>query len=210
MAAYSIYQCPNPDCRMRLPVESKRTLPVVCPMCKTAMERVLVEYPSPRVESSRPQEEGVEIHVLLDNLRSAFNVGAVFRTADGIGVKHIHLCGISPTPENPKVGKTALSAQFATAWTYHRNGVEAAQALRASGMRLWALEGGERSRPLVELLPLTGAAPVVLAAGNELAGIDPGIMALCDEVVYLPMQGFKRSLNVAVAASIALYLLRYG
>lgn len=209
MAAYSIYQCPNPDCKMRLPVESKRTGGVACPMCTTSMERV-VEFSSPRVESSPTLKQGVEINVLLDNLRSAFNVGAVFRTADGIGVQHIYLCGISPTPDNPKVGKTALSAQFATAWTYHRNGLEAAQDLKDRGMRLWALEGGERSRPLVELLPLTGTAPVVLAAGNELAGVDPGIMALCDEVVYLPMQGFKRSLNVAVAASIALYLLRYG
>lgn len=75
---------------------------------------------------------------------------------------------------------------------------------------MWALEGGSRAEPITAALPLLPGAPLVLIAGNELAGVDPAVLDLCERVVYLPMVGFKRSLNVAVAAGIALYLLRFG
>lgn len=151
-----------------------------------------------------------EIHVLLDNLRSAFNVGSILRTADGAGCAHAYLCGISATPDNPKVAKTGLSAEFAVPWSYHPNGLDLAHTLVNAGKCLWALEGGPRAEPITAALPVTPGAPLVLIAGNELAGVDPAILALCERTVYLPMVGFKRSLNVAVAAGIALYLLRFG
>lgn len=208
-APYTIFQCPRPDCRMRFPGTSE-TAGLPCPRCGTPVQIVGETYHSPKVEHQSPDMHSQEIHLLLDNLRSAFNVGSILRTADGAGCAHAYLCGISATPDNPKVAKTGLSAEFAVPWSYHPNGLDLAVSLIASGMRLWALEGGPRAEPVTAALPVPGGAPLVLVAGNELAGVDPAILELCERIVYLPMVGFKRSLNVAVAAGIALYLLRYG
>jgi tRNA G18 (ribose-2'-O)-methylase SpoU len=137
-----------------------------------------------------------------------FNVGAVFRTADGAGVAPLYLCGITPTPAHPKLAKTALGAEAVVPWCACADGVVCAAALKAGGWRLWVLEGGATSVPLFTCpLPVDGR-PLLLAAGNEITGIDPGLVELADQVVYLPMLGVKESLNVAVAVSIAVYWLR--
>ncbi|GAB4581216.1 MAG: hypothetical protein Fur0022_39630 [Anaerolineales bacterium] len=133
----------------------------------------------------------------------------MFRTADGAGLSHLYLCGYTSTPENPKVGKTALGAEQALTWSYHPNGLEIAQTLRAEGKRLIALEGGERAEPIFHLPPTDHTLPIVLVVGNEVAGVDPGILAVCDQVVSIPMMGVKESLNAAVAFGVAVYTLRY-
>jgi tRNA G18 (ribose-2'-O)-methylase SpoU len=140
----------------------------------------------------------------LDNIRSIFNVGAIFRIADGVGLSQMHLCGITATPEHPKVVKTALGAEQSVPWQYHPNALDAAQALRAAGYQLWAIEGHPRAQPLsaVQAAP---AEPIALLAGNEKAGVDPALLSLCDRILHIPMQGRKRSLNVAVAFGIAAY-----
>lgn len=206
---FSIFQCPHKTCRMRFPASSEAAN-LLCPRCGTALTSTGTPYYSPKVENSQPKIHSGEVHILLDNLRSAFNVGSILRTADGAGCAHAYICGISATPDNPKVTKTGLSAEFAIPWSYHPNALDLALDLRTSGMRLWALEGGSRAEPITAALPLLPGAPLVLIAGNELAGVDPAVLDLCERVVYLPMVGFKRSLNVAVAAGIALYLLRFG
>ncbi len=109
-----------------------------------AAERPLTVEPQPAPQpGSAPRLE-----VLLDNVRSAWNVGAMFRTADGLGVAKLHLCGITPTPENASVQKTALGAEQSVEWAYSRNGLDAALALKAEGYSLWALEQDERAEPL--------------------------------------------------------------
>lgn len=148
--------------------------------------------------------------ILLDNIRSTYNVGSILRTADGAGVRYLHLCGITPTPDNPKVAKTALGAEQSVRWTHHRNGVTAARMLRAQGSQLWALEIAPCAVSLFDAVADLPPVPLVLVVGNERIGVDPGILALCEQVVALPMAGVKHSLNVATAFGIAVYTLRYG
>lgn len=153
---------------------------------------------------------GPEGAALLDNIRSSYNVGSMFRTADGAGLSCLHLAGTTPTPEHHGVAKTSLGAEFSVPWEYHRNGLEAAQQLKDAGYQLWALEVGSQSVPLFEALPAPDNPPILLVVGNEVAGIDPGILAICDRFIWIPMQGFKRSLNVATAFGIAAYHLRWS
>jgi tRNA G18 (ribose-2'-O)-methylase SpoU len=135
----------------------------------------------------------------------------MFRTADGAGLSHMHLVGITATPEHPRLAKAALGAHETMPWTYHRNGPDAAAELRAAGYRLWALERmaePSHQQSLYEATPPPD--PLVLIVGNERAGVDPALLALCDGVFSLPMQGEKSSLNVAVAFGIAVYHLRFA
>jgi tRNA G18 (ribose-2'-O)-methylase SpoU len=149
------------------------------------------------------------IAVLLDNIRSAHNVGAIFRTADAVGISKINLCGITPTPlDNDELQKTALGAELSIPWEHHQNGYLFANDLKKQGYRLIALELHPSSIPLYDLnLHSMDHRPVVLIVGNERAGVDPGIIAFCDDVVSLPMLGEKRSLNVSVAFGVAAYHL---
>jgi 23S rRNA (guanosine2251-2'-O)-methyltransferase len=133
----------------------------------------------------------------------------MFRSADGAGICHMYLCGITPTPEIAAVGKTALGAEESTRWDYASNGVFRAEELLKQGCRLWALEQDRRSISITDLdLPADGGKPLILVVGNEVCGVDPGILERCEQIVHIPMQGGKRSLNVAVAFGIAAFALR--
>lgn len=135
----------------------------------------------------------------------------MFRTADGAGVDHLHLLGITATPAHPRLAKAALGAHETVAWSYHCHGPDAAAQLRHEGFRLWALERTAESSPQLSLYEVTPPpGPLAIIVGNERAGVDPGLLALCDGVFALPMSGDKSSLNVAVAFGIAVYHLRFG
>jgi 23S rRNA (guanosine2251-2'-O)-methyltransferase len=149
-----------------------------------------------------------QLEVLLDNLRSAWNVGTVFRIADGLGIRKLHLGGITPTPANPKVVKTALGAEQNVPWTYYSDGLAAAQSFAEHGYRLWALENHDRAISLLDGSLPEADGKVLLVVGNENTGIDPCILACCERMLCIPMLGVKRSLNVAVAFGIAAGLLR--
>jgi tRNA G18 (ribose-2'-O)-methylase SpoU len=142
---------------------------------------------------------------LLDNVRSVFNVGSIFRSADGAGFDRLYLCGVTPTPANPKLSKTALGAEQAVAWQAAPNAVELAERLIAQGSHLWALEEG----PGAESLLAAPAPPLgtVLVVGGEVTGVDPDLLRLCEHTFKIPMYGSKRSLNVATAFGIAAVLL---
>jgi tRNA G18 (ribose-2'-O)-methylase SpoU len=154
---------------------------------------------------------GTAIALLVDNVRSLRNVGSMFRTADGAGITHLYLGGITPTPDHPKLAKTALGAERVVPWTHDPDACGLAERLLAEGHRLWALEGGPRSQSLFDRDTLRAAsgAQLVLVVGHEVSGIDPRIQRLCERVVHLPMQGVKTSLNVSVALGIAAYVLRH-
>jgi len=151
---------------------------------------------------------GIHLEVLLDNIRSAWNVGSILRASDGAGVSRVYLSGVSPSPAQEKVAKTALGAERSVAWHMVPDGVEACLELRLKGYTLWALEGGPRAENLFHV-DLPHGRPLVLVVGNELTGIDPGILACCERVVCLPMMGQKGSLNVAGAFTAAVYALRF-
>src|SRR5690606_8265961 len=147
-----------------------------------------------------------------DNVRSLTNVGSMFRTADGVGIRHMHLGGFTPTPEHPKFAKTALGAERSVAWSHCPDPAATAEALVAAGKRLWALEGGPRSSDLFDLLGAAGGPEdpaIVLVLGHEVSGVDPRILDRCERIARIPMAGIKGSLNVSVAFGIASYLLRH-
>lgn len=205
---FEIRKCLNPECGLRYPLIIGTRGGAHCPICRSDTTVILGDISQLEVPAAKAPPVGVPMEALLDNIRSAWNVGAMFRLADGAGLRRLHLCGVSATPNHREVAKTALGAEQAVAWEYHPDGVQAAEGLLRSGYHLWALEGGPRSEPLVEAAHEVQG-PLVLAVGNEIGGVDPGIMDLCERVVYLPMQGTKKSLNVATAFGIAVYWLRF-
>jgi tRNA G18 (ribose-2'-O)-methylase SpoU len=206
---FQVRQCTRETCGLRFTMEANDPRGARCPVCRAPTMPAGEGYDRLSVPPSTGKPSGPELEVLLDNIRSAWNVGSMLRASDGAGVRHVHLCGVSATPENPKVWKTALGAEKHLPWTFHPDGVKAARSLRDAGYRLWALEGGDRAESLFDLAEVESS-PVVLVAGNELTGVDPGILEICERVVCLPMLGTKGSLNVAVAFGIAVYTIRFG
>lgn len=156
--------------------------------------------------------------LILDNLRSAYNVGALFRTADGAGVTHIYLVGITPAPPRSDqlylsiaektLKKTALGAETAVPWTAVKSLARLITRLRQDGHEIIALEEGESIETIDyrKWRPMKGKTPALIV-GNEVDGMDEKSLALTDVVICLPMRGVKHSLNVSVAGSIALYHL---
>lgn len=193
---------------MRFPVIDMPDSRNRCPLCGSPTKPVTAPYAELAVRSSAERSSAPRTEALLDNIRSLYNVGSMFRTSDGTGISHLHLCGMTPTPDNPRLAKTALGAQETVPWSYFRNGLIAAEKLKESGRRLWALEGGESSLPLQEALRDIQGPPVVLIVGNEISGVDPGIISICDKVFHIPMMGAKTSLNASVAFAVAAYALR--
>ncbi|GAB4150580.1 MAG: hypothetical protein Fur0021_13320 [Candidatus Promineifilaceae bacterium] len=205
-----IRECENRDCFFRYPVLEKERPGVLCPRCGRMTRLVSERYVRQEANQAVTSQPVPQVVALLDNIRSVFNVGSMFRIADGSGISHLHLGGITPTPEHSKMGKTALGAERTVPWSYHVNGLQAAQKLQAANYRLWAIEeNGPQVNSLFTAAPAADR-PIVLIVGNEVAGIDPDILTLCECVFSIPMQGQKRSLNVAVAFGIAAYTMRYA
>ncbi len=150
------------------------------------------------------------LNLILHNIRSAHNVGAIFRTADGAGVDKIYLTGYTPAPvdqfkrPNGEIKKTALGAEETVAWEKQEDISELITELKKSGVQIWALEQADKS---VNYREVKLTAPMALIVGNETEGIEPEILNLCDQVIEIPMRGIKESLNVAVATGIALFHL---
>jgi 23S rRNA (guanosine2251-2'-O)-methyltransferase len=202
MNTCQIRKCQNPACGLRYPRISTQIQGETCPLCR-AETVILSETPLEHepVKTGQAESRAPAPGVLLDNLRSAWNVGAIFRTADGLGITPIHLCGITPTPENASVKKTALGAEAHIPWHYHRDALTAAQTLLAEGWTLWALEQHPRAEALTPNLPRPEKLMLIL--GNEISGVDPALLDLCEKIIHIPMRGQKRSLNVEVAFAIA-------
>jgi 23S rRNA (guanosine2251-2'-O)-methyltransferase len=195
---YEIRLCHN--CGLRYPLTEGHPFGARCPSCLGETEVLMRQ----RLEREVPREgdpfpEGVRLRVLLDNLRSAWNVGSILRSADGFGFEHAYLCGITPTPEQAEVRKTALGAEDFITWSAHRNGLEQAMELQKAGWQVAALEKIKGSKPIREVLDRIDQGSIVMVVGNEVTGVDPEILSIADQVVHIPMRGQKRSFNVAVA-----------
>ncbi|HEX9933937.1 MAG TPA: RNA methyltransferase [bacterium] len=142
------------------------------------------------------------VTLFLDNLRSAFNVGSIVRTADCSRIDKIVFCGITAHPPNPKLEKTALGALSALSWEYEPDIVSGVERLQQAGVPVVALETTNVSRVLWNFqFPL----PVGLVVGNEALGVSKEVLRLANTVVEIPMMGFKNSINVAVAFGIVSY-----
>jgi 23S rRNA (guanosine2251-2'-O)-methyltransferase len=162
------------------------------------------ELPSDIPDSFHREEGRKSLAVLLDNIRSGWNVGSILRSADGFGFEHAYLCGITPTPESEAVTKTSLGAEDMVTWSHHKDAVKLVIDLKKEGWMVIALEDDKRAVLLKEDIDNSN---VVLIMGNELTGVDPELINLCDATYYIPMYGKKKSLNVAIAFSIAAYAL---
>jgi len=146
------------------------------------------------------------IYIVLDNIRSRENVGSIFRTADGVGVSKIYLCGTTPTPPHDKISKTALGAETWIPWEYRRNTWQAITGLKQEGIFILGLEQTKDAQNIFMFGGKTSK-HVALVVGNEVKGISPKILKYCDKIVQIPMFGKKESLNVSVATGIALFQL---
>lgn len=200
---YWYCQCLSPDCNLRFPAPEKFT--EKCPICHSKAEKRVLCRTSVLPENKK-SDTAAPISVLMDNLRSVYNVGSILRTADGAGFSHAFLCGITPTPDHPRLAKTSLTAELHTIWSFHRNGVDLVQQLKKRGTHIISLE---TNKSAVNFFQSTTAITeeTVLVVGNEICGIDPAILDLSDQILYLPMGGIKKSLNVAVSFGIAAYSL---
>ena len=146
----------------------------------------------------------IPVSILLDNVRSLYNVGAFFRTADAAGCETLYLCGITGRPPKPAITKTALGAEDTVAWEHRSLAVAAIAELQTKGYEIAAIE---TSRRAVDLFDWQPKFPVCLLFGHETAGLAEGELALCDTHVRIPMLGRKHSLNVATAGGIVIYEL---
>ena len=238
--SYDVRVCNS--CGLRYPLVDAETFGTRCPAClgetrvMLRVSRKLVTEPRRDLPESlhredtenakNSNEEGMkeerrELAVLLDNIRSAWNVGSILRSADGFGFAHAYLCGITPTPENDTVQKTSLGAEDSVRWSYHKDAAKLVEGLKGEGWKILALEEDERAVALTDASAIgldtvsknirptrPTAQREVLIVGNEVTGVDPDLLDLCDKIYYIPMRGQKSSFNVAIAFGIAAYALR--
>lgn len=144
----------------------------------------------------------VPVVLLLDNIRSAYNVGSIFRTADAAGVQKLYLCGITPKGHQIKVRKTALGAEEVVPWEHSWDGVSVVRKLKAQGYRV---VGAETLPGAVDIFEWSVRFPACIVLGNEVSGIQPELQQECEEFIKIPMLGIKQSINVAVAAGVICY-----
>lgn len=146
--------------------------------------------------------ERFPIYALLDNIRSLYNVGSIFRTSDAVRLKKLYLTGITGHPPRREINKTALGAVETVPWQYEENPLPILETLKEEGVRIIVLEHTSRSRPFNEI---KYQFPLCLVVGNEVFGVREEIVELADQAIEIPMFGTKQSLNVTIAYGIAVY-----
>jgi 23S rRNA (guanosine2251-2'-O)-methyltransferase len=205
---HQIRVCENPDCGLRFPVSKDQTIGERCPICLGQTSLILTASTQWEEKITKAKPSSIHIEGMLDNIRSALNVGSIFRTADGFGLRRLYLCGITATPESPELRKSALGAELSVPWIHHPNSVTAAKSLRDKGANLWALEDDSSAESIFDLKhdekTLRKTKSLIIIAGNEETGVDPELLNLSQRIFYIPMRGAKNSFNVAVAFGIAL------
>ena len=153
---------------------------------------------------TRSQAPRIPVAVLLDNVRSLHNVGAIFRTADGAGLEKVWLCGITGYPPQGEISKTALGAEESVPWEYAKDVLEVVRVYKERGYQIVLVEQAESSIPYDEFLP---EKPLCLVLGHEVDGVKEELVKLADVVIEIPMSGVKNSLNVAVAFGVVAFHL---
>ena len=153
---------------------------------------------------------------ILHNIRSLFNVGSIFRTADAAGIEKLYLCGITPTPLDrfgkirPQLAKVALGAERSVKWEKFNAIGNLIEKLKKDGYKILAIEQNERSIPYYKLKIKDSKTKVALIFGNEVRGLSDSILKKCDKILEIPMRGKKESLNVAVAFGIVVFGILYN
>ena len=221
-------RCPNPNCNTEfilpdIASDKRKHYLSSCPECgikatfrtMEALEAIEVAHQKKldkeAVSGGPAWEEGKvpSLSVLVEDVRSLWNVGSIFRTADGAGFEKIYLSGITGTPPRKEVEKVSLGAENTVSWEYEINPLKVINQLKENSVSVVGMEVSENSVLLVEALKnkkLTK--PLCIVLGNEVSGLSPQVLSSCSVVCHLPMHGMKESLNVAVAFGIAAYAIK--
>ena len=161
------------------------------------------------------EAEKLPITVVLDNVRSMHNVGAVFRTADAMCLERVVLCGICCCPPNQELHKTALGAEETVPWSYYKDTLQAVRDLQTAGYTVYAIEQAHNSITLEEAVeqitnhqsPITNCPKIAVILGHEVFGVQQEVINQCDQCIEIPQYGTKHSMNVSVTAGIVMYRL---
>lgn len=149
-----------------------------------------------------------KIVVVLDNIRSMHNVGSIFRTADALRLEGLYLCGITGRPPHAEIHKSALGAEEVVDWQYFEQTNDAVSHLKDHGYLVWALEQAEHSVLLPDVKEhIDTTTPIAIVLGNEVEGVQQGVIDACDGVIEIEQYGTKHSMNVSVAAGIVMWYL---
>ncbi len=213
-------RCPNPLCKHTFEVPDDRAgRNGPCPQCGQVITfRSLDILKRVERERERQAEAGHQFNAewspgtqtgcmaLLEDIRSLWNVGSIFRSADGAGLQGLVLCGITGCPPRKQIAKTSLGAEDSVPWTYSPSALDVLPQLKEKNIRIVAIEKTDNSKPLSAVLDQGQIKrPLCLVFGNEVSGISIETLALADHICHLPMRGLKTSLNVSVAFGVAAY-----
>lgn len=218
-------RCPNPDCNHQfeltgLESDKRKHYLTECPECGIkaafrtldALDSIKVAYDK-RVKrgaiSGGPALDRVpQLSVIVEDVRSLWNVGSIFRTSDGAGFEKIFLTGITGTPPRREIEKVSLGAEESVSWQYEINPLVAVKILKEKNVEIVGLEVSQSSILLNDALKdNVFKKPLCLVIGNEVSGVSPQLLSYCSRVCHLPMRGMKESLNVAVAFGVAAYAI---
>lgn len=146
----------------------------------------------------------IPLIVVLDNIRSLNNIGAVFRTSDAFLVEAIYLCGITATPPNQEIHKTALGAEYSVNWRYFEDTTEAISDLRKNQYTVFSIEQAQGST-MLDKLSLDSSLKYAIVMGNEVKGVQQKVIDICNGCIEIPQYGTKHSLNVSITAGIVIW-----
>lgn len=195
-------RCPHEGCGHEFDADdSRHGRQIPCPGCGRLVTAAGTSAFSDRSGGGRVT---ISACAVLDNIRSLYNVGSIFRTSDAAGLGMLYLTGITGTPPRSEISKTALGADETVDWEYCQSALDAIEAARAEGCQVVAVETADDA---VDYRSFGWRAPVCFVVGAEVAGVSPEAMAAVDAVVSLPMLGSKTSLNVSVAFGVIAYHL---
>jgi tRNA G18 (ribose-2'-O)-methylase SpoU len=179
--------------------------PYICATKGVLMRKLSMEELDRKSVEEFHQSEKIPVIVVLENIRSGYNVGSIFRTADAFLLQSIYICGYTAHPPHKEIKKTALGADETVAWKHFKNIAEAIEEIKAEGYKIYAVEQAENSWKLGSFT--TEEEKIAVILGNEVTGVEQTTIALCDGVIEIPQLGMKHSLNVSVAAGVVLWEL---
>jgi tRNA G18 (ribose-2'-O)-methylase SpoU len=180
--------------------------PYICATNAVLMRKLSMEELGRKSVSEFQLSEKTRVIVVLENIRSAYNVGSIFRTADAFLLESIYICGYTAYPPHKEIKKTALGADESVAWKHFKNIAEAIDEIKAQGYKVYAVEQAEDSWKLGSFA-VADDEKIAVIFGNEVSGVEQSTIAHCDSVIEIPQAGMKHSLNVATAAGVVLWEL---
>lgn len=170
------------------------------------MRKLSMEELNRKTVEEFKQSEKIPLVAVLENVRSAYNVGSLFRTADAFLLEGIYLCGYTAFPPHKEIRKTALGAEETVHWKHFKKTAEAIEELKGLGYRVYAVEQAEQSLKL-QATSFREDEKIAVVFGNEVTGVEQETIAICDGIIEIPQLGMKHSLNISVAAGIVLWEL---